>query len=121
PPQQQYGRQQPPPYQQQPQRRQPPPQRYEPQRPPAPEPRRREREPRRRSANPVRIPGLGCLKGCLIMIVLLVVGSWLAWELGLKDLFATGRGYWDQISQWYSTVSDWVTTIGDASKSVGGS
>ncbi|WP_030250398.1 serine/threonine-protein kinase [Streptomyces violens] len=120
PPQQQYGRQQPPPYQQQPQRRQPPPQRYEPQRPPAPEPRRREREPRRRSANPVRIPGLGCLKGCLIMILLIVVGCWLIWELTpLQDWIGQGRSFWNQMSQWWTDVSDWMSTIGEAKKSVG--
>ncbi|WP_052867125.1 serine/threonine-protein kinase [Streptomyces niger] len=114
-------RQQPPPYQQQPQpqRRQPPPQRYEP-RPPAPEPRRREREPRRRSANPVHIPGLGCLKGCLIMIVLIVVGCWLIWELTpLQEWIGQGRSFWNQISQWWTDISDWVSTIGEAKKSLG--
>ena len=48
---------------------------YEPQRP-APAPNRRAdtppREPRR-SANPTKIPGLGCLKGCLTVVLLVVV------------------------------------------------
>ncbi|MFE6228608.1 MULTISPECIES: serine/threonine-protein kinase [unclassified Streptomyces] len=108
-PQQQYA---PPPPQQQyapPQQpRQPQPQ------PPAP------REPRRRSANPVRIPGLGCLKGCLVMIVLFVVAGWLVWELTpLQDWIAQGKGYWEAIGDGIATVSDWISTIGDATGSGG--
>lgn len=123
PPAQPYGGPQGAPYAQPPQpapqRRQPPPQRYEPQRPPAPEPppRRREREPRRRSANPMHIPGLGCLKGCLFMIVLIVVAGWLLWEFGpIQGWIGTGRGYWEQIAQWFSDVSDWVSKIGEVTK-----
>ncbi|MDX2292945.1 MULTISPECIES: serine/threonine-protein kinase [Streptomyces] len=100
PPQQQYA----PP--QQPQQPQP--------QPPAP------REPRRRSANPVRIPGLGCLKGCLVMIVLFVVAGWLVWELTpLQDWIAQGKGYWEAIGDGIATVSDWISTIGDATGSSG--
>ncbi|MER7400857.1 serine/threonine protein kinase, partial [Streptomyces sp. NPDC000151] len=88
---------------------------------PAPRPPREPRPPRQRSANPVHIPGLGCLKGCLIMIVLIVVGAWLIWELTpLQDWIGQGRSFWNQVSQWVSDVSDWVSTIGEASKSVGG-
>ncbi|MFE7384933.1 protein kinase [Streptomyces zhihengii] len=111
---------------QQPQRRQPPQrqqhqpqpyapaqQPYAPQQPPPQQP--PQREPRRRSANPVRIPGLGCLKGCLVMVVLFVVGGWLIWELTpLQDWIAQGKSYWEAIGDGISTVTDWISTIGDA-------
>ncbi|MFI8253347.1 serine/threonine-protein kinase [Streptomyces filamentosus] len=120
PPPQQYRQQQPAPQQYAPP--QPPPQQYAPPQqpqqpqPPAPAP----REPRRRSANPVRIPGLGCLKGCLVMIVLFVVGGWLVWELTpLQDWIAQGKGYWEAIGDGISTVSDWISTIGEATGSGG--
>lgn len=78
------------------------------------------RPPRQRSANPVRIPGLGCLKGCLIMIVLFVVAGWLIWELTpLQDWIAEGKSYWEAIGDGISTVTDWVSTIGDAADSTG--
>lgn len=79
---------------------------------PAPEP-REPREPRRRSPNRMRIPGLGCLKGCLFMIVMLFVVSWLVWEFTpLQDWIGTGKGYWAQISDWFSTVSGWIGDLG---------
>ncbi|GHF99048.1 protein kinase [Streptomyces filamentosus] len=114
---QQYRQQQPAPqhYAPPPQQYAPPQQPQQPQ-PPAPAP----REPRRRSANPVRIPGLGCLKGCLVMIVLFVVGGWLVWELTpLQDWIAQGKGYWEAIGDGISTVSDWISTIGEATGSGG--
>ncbi|MEU7167003.1 protein kinase [Streptomyces morookaense] len=98
---------------QQPRYQQPAPQPYAP--PPAPEPapRREPRPPRQRSANPMRIPGLGCLKGCLFMIVLLVVGSWLLWEFTpLKSWVADGKGYWDTLWSWGTAVKDWVSNLG---------
>ncbi|QNP63567.1 serine/threonine-protein kinase [Streptomyces genisteinicus] len=105
-------RQQPP----QPQPYNPPPQPYAPQQPPPQQPAPRPpREPRRRSANPVRIPGLGCLKGCLVMVVLFVVGGWLIWELTpLQDWIAQGKSYWEAIGDGISTVTDWVSQLGDA-------
>ncbi|GAB7033204.1 serine/threonine-protein kinase [Streptomyces sp. NPDC021749] len=95
-----------------PQRRQePPPQRYEPQRPPAPEPRPR-REPRPRSANPMRIPGLGCLKGCLVTLILLFVAAWLIWELTpLQEWIGTTRGFFAQIGHVYNQVEHFVNKI----------
>ncbi|GAU67937.1 serine/threonine-protein kinase [Streptomyces sp. NBRC 110611] len=98
--------QQPPPA---PQRRQePPPQRYEPQRPPAPEPRPR-REPRPRSANPMRIPGLGCLKGCLFVVIILFVAGWLVWELTpLQEWIGTTKGFFAQIADVVNGVTEWV-------------
>ncbi|MET9143350.1 protein kinase [Streptomyces sp. NPDC004042] len=90
------------------------PQRYAP--PPAPEPQRpaREpREPRRRGANPMKIPGLGCLKGCLFTVVILFVAGWLVWELSpLQSWIGTGRGYWEQLGDWFGRAAGWVKDLG---------
>ncbi|MGV9844672.1 serine/threonine-protein kinase [Streptomyces fungicidicus] len=89
---------------------QPQPQRY------APEPQRPAREPRpprQRSANPMRIPGLGCLKGCLFTLVILFVAGWLIWELSpLQDWIGTGKGYWEQLSDWFGSVTGWIEDLG---------
>ncbi|GGR67993.1 hypothetical protein GCM10010269_03520 [Streptomyces humidus] len=115
--QQQYAPQQPQPQPQpQPQRYAPPPQ-PQPRQRPAPEP-RQPREPRQRSANPMRIPGLGCLKGCLFTVVILFVAGWLIWELSpLQDWIGTGKSYWQLISGWVGDVTGW---IGDLADSAGG-
>jgi serine/threonine-protein kinase len=70
-----------------------------PQQPQAPEaPGGRER---RRGANPVKIPGLGCLKGCLVVILVLVAIFVLAWyTTPLPDWFHTTRNLWDAASDW---------------------
>ncbi|MFJ3720979.1 protein kinase [Streptomyces sp. NPDC090045] len=136
PPQQQYAPPPPPPQHYQPQQQrqpqqyqqpqqpqyrqpQPPPQQQPPQSPPPRQPAPREpREPRRRSANPVRIPGLGCLKGCLVVILLFVVAGWLVWELTpLQEWVGTGRGWFDQLWTWGSGIVDWVSTVGDSAGS----
>ncbi|MFJ8587595.1 serine/threonine-protein kinase [Streptomyces sp. NPDC093595] len=105
PPQQQYAPQ--PPQHHQPQPRHP-----QPQQPPQQAP-RPPREPRRRSANPMRIPGLGCLKGCLFTLVLLFVAGWLIWELTpLQDWIAQGKSYWQAIGDAVSTVTDWISQLG---------
>ncbi|MFF7769503.1 serine/threonine-protein kinase [Streptomyces massasporeus] len=115
-----YGhpQQQPQQYAPQPQRPQPP-QRYAPPAPPPqqPQPPQREpRQPRQRSANPMRIPGLGCLKGCLFTIVILFVAGWLVWELSpLQEWIGTGKGYWDQLTDWFSTVTGWFEKLGGSS------
>ncbi|MFC8952029.1 serine/threonine-protein kinase [Streptomyces sp. NPDC057101] len=99
-----------------------PQQQYTPPQPPpqAPAPRREPRPPRQRSANPVRIPGLGCLKGCLVMIVLFVVAGWLVWELTpLQDWIAEGKSYWQAIGDGISTVTDWISSIGESTGSGG--
>ncbi|WP_335977670.1 MULTISPECIES: serine/threonine-protein kinase [Streptomycetaceae] len=111
-----YPRQQPPqsPQPQQ-QRYQPPPQnyepqRYEPQRPPAAAP----REPRqpRRSANPMKIPGLGCLKGCLMVILVLVVIFVVVWyTTPLPDWVNSTRNLWDATSSWVHSAWDKVAAI----------
>ncbi|MFJ9714872.1 serine/threonine-protein kinase [Streptomyces sp. NPDC101213] len=118
-PQQGYGapQQQPqqyaPPQQPQPRRHTPQPQ-QPPQRPaPEPRPPREPRAPRQRSANPMKIPGLGCLKGCLFTVVILFVAGWLIWELTpLQDWIGTGKGYWQQLGDWFDTVSDWIGDLG---------
>lgn len=88
------------------------PQRYAP--PPQPErPAREPRQPRQRSANPMKIPGLGCLKGCLFTIVILFVASWLIWELSpLQDWIGTGKSYWQQLGDMIDTVSGWISELG---------
>ncbi|MFE1955455.1 serine/threonine-protein kinase [Streptomyces sp. NPDC059524] len=118
-PQQQYAPQAQP--QQQPQRYAPqaPQQQYAPPQPP-PQQARPPREPRQRSANPMKIPGLGCLKGCLFMVVMLFVVSWLVWEFTpLQDWIGTGKGYWAQLSDWFSTVTGWIGDLGSSGGSGG--
>ncbi len=67
----------------------------------------------------MRIPGLGCLKGCLIMIVVFFVAGWLVWELSpLQEWIGTGKGWWDQLTTWMGDISDWFTSIGDTAKDV---
>jgi len=93
------------------------PQRYAPApqqpRQPAPRPPREPRPPRQRGGNPMRIPGLGCLKGCLFTVVILFVAGWLVWELSpLQDWIGTSKGYWDQLTDWFGTVSGWVEDLG---------
>ncbi|MFD6435132.1 protein kinase [Streptomyces venezuelae] len=98
--------------QHQPQQYAAPPQAPPPQQP-APRPAREPREPRQRSANPMKIPGLGCLKGCLFTIVILFVASWLVWEFSpLQDWIGSTKGYWEQLQDWYDTVSGWMGKIG---------
>jgi serine/threonine-protein kinase len=88
-----------------------PPQAPPPQQPPAQRP---PRQPRQR-ANPMRIPGLGCLKGCLFTVLLLVVAGWLIWELTpLQGWIAEGKTYWEAIGDAISTVTDWIGQLGEA-------
>ncbi|MGC5342130.1 serine/threonine-protein kinase [Streptomyces sp. AM 4-1-1] len=98
------------------QRQQYAPQQQPPQQPqaPAPAPARREpRPPRQRSANPMRIPGLGCLKGCLVTLIVLVVAGWLIWELTpLHEWVGQGKGYWQTIRDTVSSVSGWISDLG---------
>jgi serine/threonine protein kinase, bacterial len=105
--QQQYGGQ--PPYQQ------PPPQYQQPQQPQAPEPRRREPRSRSRSANPMRIPGLGCLKGCLFTLLILVAIVVLVWNFTpVQDWIADGRSFWNTTEQWFNDVGEWLGIMEDA-------
>ncbi|WUH93300.1 serine/threonine protein kinase [Streptomyces sp. NBC_00433] len=114
-PQQQSG---PPPQAYEPRReQQPQPQRYEPQqRPPAraPEPPRQHdpREPRRRSANPVKIPGLGCLKGCLTVILVIAVLFVVIWyTTPLPHWVDSTRNLWDATSSWAHSAWDKISSI----------
>ncbi|MFD8806009.1 serine/threonine-protein kinase [Streptomyces sp. NPDC059597] len=101
----------------QPQQYAPPPQpqqRYAPAAPqrPAAEP----RAPRQRGANPMKIPGLGCLKGCLFTLVILFVAGWLIWDLTpLHTWVGQGQGYWHQLSDWVGNAYDWVSNLGSSS------
>ncbi|MGK5529468.1 serine/threonine-protein kinase [Streptomyces sp. URMC 129] len=123
PPRQQRDYGYPPPYQQ-PQQQPYPPQYHQPQQyqrpvpPPYQEPRpRRAPEPRgrSRSANPMRIPGLGCLKGCLFMLVLLAVIVFLVWNFTpLQDWIADGRSFWDTVTDWYDDVREMLGLIEEA-------
>ncbi|MEU9761090.1 protein kinase [Streptomyces sp. NPDC047985] len=121
-PPQQYAPQ-PQPYHPQPQPHQPPPpppqrQQYAPPQQPAPRP---PREPRQRSANPMRIPGLGCLKGCLFTLVLLFVAGWLIWELTpLQDWIGQGKSYWQAITDTVSGITDWISKLGGGESAGGG-
>ncbi|OUC88153.1 serine/threonine protein kinase, partial [Streptomyces swartbergensis] len=92
----------------------PPPPPAQPQQPQRPQ--REPRQPRQRSANRMRIPGLGCLKGCLFTIVILFVAGWLIWELSpLQEWIGTGKGYWDQLTDWFNTVTGWFEKLSGSS------
>jgi serine/threonine-protein kinase len=119
PPQQpQPQRYQQPPQPQPPQRQQyaPPPQQqqYAPPQPPPQQPAGRQpRPPRQPSPNRMRIPGLGCLKGCLFTVLLLVVASWLIWELTpLQGWIAEGKSYWEAVGDGITKVTDWFSELG---------
>ncbi|MER5867829.1 serine/threonine-protein kinase [Kitasatospora sp. NPDC002040] len=81
-----------------------PPRRQE---PPAPQQREPEppREPRRRSRNRMYIPGLGCLKGCLMIIVVLAVGAVALWN------FTDLPIWWQNVQDWFGQASDWVGNL----------
>lgn len=124
--QQPYAPPAPQPQRQQPQRYAPAPQPQQPApRPqqPAPRPQREPRpprEPRQRSANPMRIPGLGCLKGCLFMIVLFIVGGWLVWEFTpLQEWIGTGKSWWGVLTGWVSDAAGFVRDLIDSQGSGG--
>ncbi|MFE7530472.1 protein kinase [Kitasatospora sp. NPDC057542] len=89
-----------------PQYREAPPQRRE--EPPAPA--RREpapaREPRPRSRNRMYVPGLGCLKGCLMVLLVLTLAGAALWS------FTPLPQYWDTVVGWFDTARDWVKSIG---------
>ncbi|GAA2143736.1 hypothetical protein GCM10009760_30430 [Kitasatospora kazusensis] len=76
----------------------------------APEPvrereREREREPRRRSRNRMYIPGLGCLKGCLMVLLILAVAGVALWN------FTPLPQYWDDVHGWYDSAVTWVRSV----------
>lgn len=60
----------------------------------------------------MRIPGLGCLKGCLFTLLLFFVAGWLIWELTpLQDWIAQGKSYWQAIGDAVSGVTDWISEL----------
>ncbi|KJS61748.1 serine/threonine-protein kinase [Streptomyces rubellomurinus] len=81
-----------------------PPRREEPYEPP-----RREsappRERRPRSRNRMYIPGLGCLKGCLMVLLVLAVAALALWN------FTPLPHYWDNVVSWFDTARAWVGDI----------
>ncbi|MER8185419.1 serine/threonine-protein kinase [Kitasatospora sp. NPDC094015] len=84
------------------------PQRREQQRPPQREPEPpREREPRRRSRNKMYIPGLGCLKGCLMVLLILALAGVALWN------FTPLPEYWHNVQDWFATVQDWFGKLGN--------
>ncbi|MDH6135290.1 serine/threonine-protein kinase [Kitasatospora sp. MAA4] len=111
-----YGEQQPAPGYRQPAQQAPapaavPPRRAEPPLPREPEPAREpereprpRREPRQRSRNRMYIPGLGCLKGCLMVLLILAVAALALWN------FTPLPHYWANIQQWYSAASGWISS-----------
>jgi serine/threonine-protein kinase len=115
--------------QQQPRHQQPQPQnydrqRYEPQRPPAPQaPEPSRGRESRRSANPVKIPGLGCLKGCLTVILVVIVVFVIVWyTTPLPDWVNSTRNLWDATSSWVNTAWDKISAItGDSGGGSGNS
>lgn len=68
----------------------------------------------------MKIPGLGCLKGCLVMVVILFVGSWLIWELTpLQEWIGTSKSFISEISDGFNSVKDFVQGLGGSSGSGG--
>ncbi|MFD8703491.1 protein kinase [Kitasatospora sp. NPDC059648] len=95
-----------------PRRAEPPAPQYREPRPPREEPRepsRREsappRERRPRSRNRMYVPGLGCLKGCLMVLLVLAVAAIALWN------FTPLPHYWDNVVGWFDTARDWVTSV----------
>ncbi|MEU2430554.1 serine/threonine-protein kinase [Streptomyces sp. NPDC007861] len=85
-------------------------QQYAPPQPPPQQP--APRPPRQRSANPMRIPGLGCLKGCLFTLVLFFVAGWLIWELTpLQDWIGQGQSYFKAIGDGISSISRFIEDL----------
>ncbi|MBN3930260.1 serine/threonine protein kinase [Streptomyces verrucosisporus] len=96
-------------------RPEPQPQRYEPPRPP--EPRREPRPPRQRGANPMRIPGLGCLKGCLFMVLIFVLICVLVWNFTpLPEWWDQGRQFWEDTKDWVGEAWTWMTELGNTAE-----
>jgi len=79
--------------------------------PPAPRQREPEpaREPRRRSRNRMYIPGLGCLKGCLMVLLILAVGALALWN------YTPLPEWWQQVQDWFGAVNDWVSSFSESS------
>lgn len=69
----------------------------------------------------MKIPGLGCLKGCLFTIVILFVAGWLVWELSpLQEWIGTTKSYWQQLTAMFDTVTGWIGKLSDLGGGSGG-
>ena len=69
----------------------------------------------------MKIPGLGCLKGCLFTVIILVVAGWLVWDLSpLQSWIGTTKSYWEQLTDWFQTATDWVGDLNSGSDSGSG-
>ncbi|MGW6918873.1 protein kinase domain-containing protein [Kitasatospora sp. NPDC054939] len=73
-----------------------------PPREPAPRQERAPRERRPRSRNRMYIPGLGCLKGCLMVLVVLALAAAALWN------FTSLPEIWASVRDWFSDASAWV-------------
>ncbi|MGW4898501.1 serine/threonine protein kinase, partial [Kitasatospora sp. NPDC004240] len=73
------------------------------------EPARREpapaRERRPRSRNRMYIPGLGCLKGCLMVLLVLALAAAALWN------FTDLPQYWATARDWVVDAIDWVRNL----------
>jgi serine/threonine-protein kinase len=64
----------------------------------------------------MKIPGLGCLKGCLFTIVILFLAGWAIWEFSpLQSWIGTTKSFWDQLTDMFGTVAGWVEDLGGGS------
>jgi serine/threonine-protein kinase len=63
----------------------------------------------------MRIPGAGCLKGCLFMVLILVVIAVLVWNFTpVPEWVAQGKTWWEATSSWISSAWHWINSIGKA-------
>ncbi|MFD8700885.1 hypothetical protein [Kitasatospora purpeofusca] len=56
------------------------------------------------------IPGLGCLKGCLMVLLVLAVAAVALWN------FTPLPEYWANVQDWFTSAKDWATNIFDSKK-----
>ncbi len=50
------------------------------------------------------IPGLGCAKGCLLVLVVLALGCLALWK------FTPLPHYWDNVVGWFDSASAWISS-----------
>ncbi|PBC79565.1 hypothetical protein BX265_4372 [Streptomyces sp. TLI_235] len=51
------------------------------------------------------IPGLGCLKGCLMVLLILAIAAVALWN------FTDLPVYWENVKTWFGSVSDWISGL----------
>jgi len=62
----------------------------------------------------MHIPGLGCLKGCLFMILLIVVLGVLAWNFTpLPEWWAQGKSFWASVQSFFDQVGGFFDSFGN--------